>query len=79
MAPRRPSTQPTEDRGGPDLGHRSVPNGPALWAKMRARHRYDCKRERAPASLPAQSLRTYWPGCCSGCLCAEEVRFHKGM
>eukprot|EP00962_Isochrysis_galbana_P021226 scaffold6274_cov132-Isochrysis_galbana.AAC.3 len=28
----------------------SVPNGPALWAKMRARHRYDCERERARAS-----------------------------
>eukprot|EP00962_Isochrysis_galbana_P054160 scaffold25689_cov118-Isochrysis_galbana.AAC.2 len=58
----------------------SVPNGPALWAKMRARRRYDCERERAPASQPAQSLRTYWPGCCSGGLCAEEVRFrfHKG-
>eukprot|EP00962_Isochrysis_galbana_P056308 scaffold28227_cov118-Isochrysis_galbana.AAC.2 len=49
----------------------SVPSGPALWATTRARRRYDCERERASASLPAQSQRTHWPGCCSGCLCAE--------
>eukprot|EP00962_Isochrysis_galbana_P046060 scaffold18392_cov129-Isochrysis_galbana.AAC.1 len=27
----------------------SVPSGPALWATMRARRRYDCERERARA------------------------------
>eukprot|EP00962_Isochrysis_galbana_P020756 scaffold6080_cov157-Isochrysis_galbana.AAC.1 len=36
-----------------------VPNGPVLWATMRARRRYDCERERVPASLPAQCQRTY--------------------
>eukprot|EP00962_Isochrysis_galbana_P042648 scaffold16011_cov126-Isochrysis_galbana.AAC.5 len=79
MAPRRHDAQPTEGQRR-TRPWTSAPSGPALKAKMKMRApcRYKCERERAPASPPAHALRTYLPGCCFGCLCAEEVRFHKG-
>eukprot|EP00962_Isochrysis_galbana_P021848 scaffold6454_cov113-Isochrysis_galbana.AAC.14 len=55
----------------------SAPNGPALKAKMRAPHRYDCERERVPASLPAHAhaiMRTHLRSSCPGGSSKERGR-----
>eukprot|EP00962_Isochrysis_galbana_P042575 scaffold15977_cov123-Isochrysis_galbana.AAC.3 len=76
MAPRRPGTQPTEADLTLDIGAKRArvegEDESSTQVRLRA-------RTRACTSLPAQALRTHLPGCCAGCLCAEEVRFHKGM